>query len=78
VQGDWRSGGGRAERRALAVAQRENAKAYELAAATSLARSGAIKASALKPMLLPIYSWFTEGLDTSILQGAKALLDELA
>ena len=28
-------------------------------------------------MLAPVYSWFTEGLDTVDLKGAKALLDEL-
>lgn len=27
-------------------------------------------------MLAPIYSWFTEGFDTTDLQEAKALLDE--
>jgi hypothetical protein len=36
--------------------------------------SGAIKASALKP----IYNWFTEGFDTPVLKEAKALLEQLA
>jgi hypothetical protein len=26
----------------------------------------------------PVYSWFTEGFDTPVLQDAKTLLDELA
>jgi predicted ATPase len=29
-------------------------------------------------LLAPIYDWFTEGFDTSVLQNAKALLDQLA
>jgi hypothetical protein len=29
-------------------------------------------------LLAPIYGWFTEGLDTQVLQEAKALLNELA
>ena len=28
-------------------------------------------------LLVPIYGWFTEGLDTPVLQDAKALLDQL-
>jgi len=28
-------------------------------------------------LLAPVYSWFTEGLDTADLEEAKALLDEL-
>jgi hypothetical protein len=30
-----------------------------------------------RALLAPIYGWFTEGLDTPVLQDAKALLDEL-
>jgi hypothetical protein len=29
-------------------------------------------------LVSPIYGWFTEGLDTPVLQDAKALLEELA
>jgi predicted ATPase len=29
-------------------------------------------------VLAPVYSWFTEGLDTADLQEARALLQELA
>ena len=31
-----------------------------------------------RQMLAEIYGWFTEGFDTADLQGAKALLEELA
>jgi hypothetical protein len=31
-----------------------------------------------RDLLAPIYGWFTEGFDTSVLQDAKALLGELA
>ena len=30
-----------------------------------------------RDLLAPVYSWFTEGFDTPVLQDAKALLDEL-
>ena len=30
-----------------------------------------------RDLLGPVYNWFTEGLDTSVLQDAKALLDQL-
>jgi hypothetical protein len=30
-----------------------------------------------RDLLAPIYGWFTEGLDTPVLQDAKALLDQL-
>jgi hypothetical protein len=44
-----------------------------------LPASGTIKASAPKPVTYSRQStaWFTEGFDTPVLQGAKALLDEL-
>ena len=34
--------------------------------------------AAAHELLAPIYGWFTEGFDTTDLQEAKALLDELA
>jgi predicted ATPase len=55
-----------------------SAKTLELRAATSLARlwrQG--KGDDARALLAPIYGWFTEGLDTPVLQDAKALLDEL-
>ena len=35
------------------------------------------KTSEARDLLAPVYSWFTEGFDTSDLKEAKALLDEL-
>ena len=65
--------------RAIAVARRQNAKSWELRAATSLARlrrqQGRPQEAAA--LLAPIYAWFTEGLDTADLRDAKALLDKL-
>lgn len=64
---------------AIEVAQRQQAKFFELRASMGLARlwqqQGKI-AEALK-MLAKIYGWFTEGFDTADLKEAKALLDEL-
>ena len=64
---------------ALAVARRQQAKSWELRAATSLARlwrqQG--KYSEAYDLLAPVYGWFTEGFDTADLQDARALLEEL-
>jgi predicted ATPase len=66
--------------RALEIAQGQSAKAFELRAATSLARLWARqgKRAQAQDLLAPIYGWFTEGLDTADLKDAKALLDEFA
>jgi class 3 adenylate cyclase/predicted ATPase len=66
--------------RALAVAQAQDTKFWELRAATTLARlwRDQGKRSEARDLLAPIYGWFTEGFDTPVLQDAKALLDELA
>ena len=64
---------------ALRIARRQQAKAYELRAATSLARlwgEQSRRAEALE-LLAPVYGWFTEGFETPDLKEAKALLDEL-
>jgi predicted ATPase len=45
--------------------------------ASLMARLGAIKGSGKRPVLAPVYGWFTEGFDTLDLKQAKALLDEL-
>jgi predicted ATPase len=64
---------------AIAIAQQQNAKAWELRAATSLARlwhqQG--KIAEARQMLAEIYGWFTVGFDTADLKDAQALLDEL-
>jgi predicted ATPase len=65
---------------ALAVARRQQAKSWELRAATSLARlwQQQGKRQEAYDLLAPVYGWFTEGFDTADLHEAKALLDELA
>jgi predicted ATPase len=65
--------------RALAIARAQQAKSWELRAATSLARlwRDQSKGTEARDFLAPIYGWFTEGFDTIDLKEAKALLDEL-
>jgi len=67
-------------RYALAVAQRQSAKFWELRAATSLARlwRDQGKHAAARDLLSPIHEWFTEGFETSVLRDAKELLGQLA
>jgi len=62
------------------VARRQNAKFFELQAASSLARLWRDQGKQVEAhdLLAPIYGWFTEGLDAPVLKEAKALLDELA
>jgi predicted ATPase/class 3 adenylate cyclase len=62
---------------ALAVARRQQAKALELRAATSLSRlwQQQGKRDDAYELLAPIYGWFTEGFDTADLQDAKALME---
>jgi predicted ATPase len=64
---------------ALTIARRQQAKSWELRAATSLARlwQQQGKRQEAHDLLAPIYNWFTEGFDTADLQDAKALLDQL-
>jgi predicted ATPase len=66
--------------RALAVARKQQAKSWELRAATSLARlwRDQGKRDEARDLLAPIYGWFTEGFDTLDLKQAKTLLEELA
>ena len=66
-------------RKAIARARGQDAKAWELRAATSLARRLARqgKREEARGLLAPIYGWFTEGFDTPDLKEAKALLDSL-
>jgi predicted ATPase len=65
---------------ALAVARRQQAKSLELRAAMSLARlwQQQDKRQEAYDLLAPVYEWFTEGFDTTDLQEAKALLEELS
>ena len=65
--------------RALDVARRQEARSWELRAATSLARLWAQQGlgSDARALLDRIYGWFGEGFDTADLIEAKALLDAL-
>jgi predicted ATPase len=66
--------------RALAISRQQQAKSWELRAATSLARlwRDQGKAQQARELLAPVYGWFTEGFDTLDLKEAKALLEKLA
>jgi predicted ATPase len=66
--------------RALAVARAQQAKSWELRAATSLAQlwCGQGKRQEAHDLLAPIHGWFTEGFNTLDLKEARALLDDLA
>ena len=72
--------GQRALEAALRVARRQQAKAFELRAATSMARlwRDQGKRDEARELLAPVYGWFTEGFDTLDMKEAKALLDTLA
>jgi predicted ATPase len=63
----------------LDIARQQQAKSWELRAATSLARlwQQQGKHQEAYDLLAPVYHWFTEGFDTADLQDAKALLNEL-
>jgi class 3 adenylate cyclase/tetratricopeptide (TPR) repeat protein len=65
--------------RALTIAQQQQARWWELRAATSLAKCWYDEGKYLEAysLLQPVYNWFVEGSDTTSLRDAKALLDEL-
>jgi predicted ATPase len=69
----------RAFEEALRVARRQGAKAYELRAATSLARllGEQRRRAEAHDVLAPVYRSFTEGFETADLMEAKLLLDQL-
>jgi predicted ATPase len=64
---------------ALDIARQQQAKSWELRAATSLARlwQSQDKRQDAYDLLAPVYAWFTEGFDTADLKDAKALLEQL-
>jgi len=65
---------------ALQLARQQQAKSWELRAATSLARLWGEQGrrAQAREFLAPVYGRFTEGLDTADLRQAAALLSELA
>src|SRR5947207_14908550 len=65
---------------ALRVERMQQANAYELRAARDLGRlwGEQHRRAEARDLLAPVYGWFAEGLDTTDLKEAKALLDELS
>jgi predicted ATPase len=65
---------------ALEIARAQQAKSLELRAATSLARLWQQQGQRheARQLLSAVYTWFTEGFDTTDVQEAKALLEELS
>jgi predicted ATPase len=61
------------------IARQQQAKSWELRAATSLTRlwQNQSKRQEAYDLLAPVYGWFTEGFDTADLKEAKTLLAEL-
>jgi class 3 adenylate cyclase/predicted ATPase len=66
-------------RRALSIAQEQEAKLWELRTAMSLARlrRDQGRRAEARDLVASVYGWFTEGFATPDLKEAKALLDEL-
>ena len=65
--------------KAIDISRNQEAKSWELRAATSLARlwQGQGKMAEALELLAPVYNWFTEGFETADLKDAKALLGEI-
>jgi class 3 adenylate cyclase/tetratricopeptide (TPR) repeat protein len=64
---------------ALTIARQQQARWWELRAATSLAKHWHDEGRHIEAVLLlqPLYTWFGEGFDTPDLKDAKSLLDQL-
>ncbi len=65
---------------AIGLAQRQEARFWELRAALSLARLWARRGRRQEALHLvsPVYRWFTEGFETEDLEEAKALIEDLS
>jgi adenylate cyclase len=65
--------------KAIEIAKKQQAKSWELRAATSLARlwQQQSKRAEAHKLLSEVYNWFTEGFDTKELQDANKLLEDL-
>ena len=63
----------------LELAKSQKAKLWELRSAGSLATLWGEKKERQKAydLLFPVYDWYTEGLDTPVLQKTKVLLEQL-
>ena len=63
---------------AISIAQKQEAKFWELRAAMALAqlRARLGRRVEARELLVPVYGWFTEGFDTVDLKEAKELVDE--
>jgi len=66
-------------RASIECAHKQGAKSWELRSSTTLAELLAARGrrDAARDLLSPIYSWFTEGLETHDLKAARLLLEEL-
>ena len=75
-----RSGAEHNYRQAVAIAEGQSAKLFQLRASVSLVGlcldQG--KRREARDLFDPIYNWFTEGFEAPDLKDARALLDELA
>ena len=67
-------------RKALSISDEQEAKLWQLRAATSLARlmGEQGRRTEARELLASVYGWFTEGFNTPDLKEATRLLDELA
>lgn len=79
LPGDHASAAESAFQEAIAIARAQQAKSWELRAATSLARLWQRKGRTeeARQLLRETYGWFSEGFDTADLREAAALLAEL-
>lgn len=66
--------------RAIEVARAQNAKSFELRAATSLAHLWVKhdRGEEARNLLNPVYEWFTEGFETADLRNAKQMIETLS